>query len=98
MLKRYIPMKNIPQESLFELTPSPLRYIPSEYIEGADMEARQQRGLEIAATSDVIRKGGTWLVPSQSGKGKYTVALDPNDPYCSCPDHQDGGHKCKHIF
>jgi hypothetical protein len=59
---------------------------------------RQQRGLEIAATAKIAKKGGAWLVPSQSGKGRYTVCLDPAEPHCSCPDHEDGGHKCKHIF
>jgi transposase len=59
---------------------------------------RQQRGLEIAATAKIAKKGGAWLVPSQSGKGRYTVCLDPAQPHCSCPDHEDGGFKCKHIF
>ena len=62
------------------------------------LEARQQRGLIIAATANIAKKGGAWLVPSQSGKGRYTVRLDPATPCCSCPDHEDGGHKCKHIF
>lgn len=62
------------------------------------MDGRQQRGLEIAATANIVRKGGTWLVPSQSGHGRYTVCLDSNDPYCSCPDHETRGIKCKHIF
>lgn len=61
-------------------------------------DPRQQRGLEIAATANIVRKGGTWLVPSQSGHGRYTVCPDPNDPYCSCPDHETRGIKCKHIF
>jgi transposase len=62
------------------------------------MEARQQRGLEIAATTNIVRKGDAWIVPSQSGKGRYTVCLDPHDPHCSCPDHETRGVKCKHIF
>jgi transposase len=61
-------------------------------------EGRQQRGLEIAATAKIARKGGAWLVPSQSGKGRYTVCPDPAEPHCTCPDHEEGGHKCKHIF
>jgi transposase len=61
-------------------------------------DPRQQRGLEIAATANIVRKGGAWLVPSQSGKGRYTVCLDPSEPFCSCPDHEEGGFKCKHIF
>ena len=39
-------------------------------------EARQQRGLEIAATANLVRKGDAWLVPSQSGKGSLCVSLD----------------------
>lgn len=61
-------------------------------------EPRQQRGLEIAATAKIERKGGAWLVPSQSGKGRYTVIPHDETPHCSCPDHEDGGHKCKHLF
>jgi transposase len=61
-------------------------------------ESRQQRGLEIAATAKLERKGAAWLVPSQSGKGRYTVLPDDQVPHCSCPDHADGGHKCKHLF
>jgi transposase len=61
-------------------------------------ESRQQRGVEIAAVSKIERKGQAWLVPSQSGKGRYTVIPDNESPHCSCPDHADGGHKCKHLF
>ncbi len=61
-------------------------------------QPRQQRGLEIAATAKIERKGGAWLVPSQSGKGRYTVIPHADAPHCTCPDHQDGGHKCKHLF
>ncbi len=61
------------------------------------MDARQQRGLEIAAIFKVVQKGKVWIVPSQSGKGKYTVCPDKEQPHCSCPDHE-AGFKCKHIF
>lgn len=59
---------------------------------------RQQRGLVIAATSKITQKGAVWLVPSQSGKGKYTVSPDEIQPHCSCPDHEAIGRECKHIF
>lgn len=59
---------------------------------------RQQRGLEIAATSKIERKGRAFLVPSQSGNGRYTVIPDDAAPHCTCPDHQEGGHRCKHLF
>ncbi len=39
-------------------------------------EAREQRGLIIAATCRLKQKGKAWLVPSQSGKG---ISLEWND-------------------
>lgn len=62
------------------------------------LDARQQRGLEIAATAKIAKKGGAWLVPSQSGKGRYTVCLHDETPHCTCPDHETRGVKCKHMF
>lgn len=61
-------------------------------------DPRQQRGLEIAATANIVRKGGAWMVPSQSGNGRYTVCPDHEQPHCTCPDHETRGVKCKHIF
>jgi transposase len=58
---------------------------------------REQRGLVIAATCKIHRKGRVWICPSQSGKGKYTVSPDEAQPHCSCPDHEAWGHACKHI-
>lgn len=62
------------------------------------MTPREERGLVIAATQKMTQKGKIWLVPSQSGKGKYTVCPDADCPYCSCPDHEETGQPCKHIF
>lgn len=39
------------------------------------MNTRQQKGIGIATRLKVLRKGNLWEVPSQSGKGKYTVDL-----------------------
>src|SRR5947209_6454344 len=61
------------------------------------MDPRQQRGLVIAATQKLTQKGKVWLVPSQSGRGRYTVCPDPETPYCSCPDHEETGGMCKHL-
>lgn len=63
-----------------------------------EVSAREQRGLQIAALCPIIKKGGIWLVPSQSGAGKYTVYPDAENPHCTCPDHETRGCKCKHIF
>src|SRR5271154_4345475 len=65
---------------------------------GTPMNAREERGLVIAATQKLTQKGKVWLVPSQSGKGKYTVCPDSETPFCSCPDHEETGGKCKHIY
>lgn len=62
------------------------------------MDAREERGLVIAAVCNIVKKGKVWLVPSQSGNGKYTVCPDEQCPHCSCPDHETRGVKCKHIF
>jgi transposase len=63
------------------------------------IEVRQQRGLEIAALTRIAKapQPREWIVPSQSGNGKYRVVLG-DDPHCTCPDHETRGCKCKHIY
>ncbi len=60
-------------------------------------DARQQRGLMIAATARIQEKDGAWVVPSQSQRGRYTVALDEGGR-CTCPDFAERQLPCKHIF
>jgi transposase len=63
------------------------------------MNPRQERGLVIAATQKLTQKGRVWIVGSQTGSGKkYTVCPDADSPYCSCPDHEDTGGMCKHLY
>lgn len=63
------------------------------------MDRREQKGLEIAATVKLRRRGSLWIVPSQGGKGiNYTVNLKADVPTCSCPDHETRRLKCKHIY
>jgi transposase len=65
------------------------------------VDAREERGLQIVlfARYQITKKGGVWLVPSQTGQGpKYTVCLDAEEPHCSCPDHAETGRRCKHIY
>lgn len=62
-------------------------------------DPREQRGLLIAAMVRLVPgPDGVWQVPSQSRDSKYAVRLGPGRPTCSCPDHQEVGCKCKHIF
>lgn len=62
------------------------------------MDLREQRGMELAATRSIRRKGGVWVVPSQSGNGVYRVNIKPSPDHCNCPDFETRGVKCKHIF
>src|SRR5438094_7542483 len=62
------------------------------------MDAREQRGLVIAATCRLNRTDdGAWLVPSQShSETIYRVNLETKA--CTCLDCKDGGFVCKHYF
>ena len=60
------------------------------------MNAREERGLVIAALCKLKRDKQGWLVPSQSGTALYTVNVQAQT--CSCPDHQEAGFKCKHLY
>lgn len=57
---------------------------------------RQQKGILIAATARLVKKGASWLVPSQSLPTKYTVVLNEDGGFCTCPDHAKTGRACKH--
>ena len=61
------------------------------------MDAREQRGLVIAAVCKLNKKDGAWLVPSQSEHDRH-YRVDPKQQTCTCPDHAEAGHKCKHIY
>jgi transposase len=63
------------------------------------MEAREQRGLVIAAKCQLKHKGNQWRVPSQTNShtGKNYM-VDPHAGTCTCLDHTEAGQKCKHIF
>ena len=60
------------------------------------MSDRQQKALEIAATSKLAKQGDAWLVPSQSDNGHYVVASDLK--HCTCPDYELRQRDCKHIL
>jgi transposase len=63
-----------------------------------EMDGRQQRGLEIAATKQITKKGAMWVVPSQSDKGRYGVTIDGDTKHCTCPDFEERQQPCKHVF
>lgn len=60
------------------------------------MNAREERGLVIAALCKLRRQKNSWLVPSQTGAQIYTVNTARQT--CTCADHQERGVKCKHMY
>src|SRR6266542_2136295 len=61
------------------------------------MNAREERGLVIAALCKLNKSQDGWMVPSQTGAERmYRVSVEKQT--CTCPDHQEAGFKCKHLF
>jgi SWIM zinc finger len=60
------------------------------------MDAREERGRAIAERSRIEPNGAGWLVPSQTGNGKYLVCLKGGEPHCTCPDYETRQSRCKH--
>ena len=57
---------------------------------------RSLRGLHLALNTNIKRTHAGWIVPSQSGKGKYVVSLALD--LCTCTDFEQRQDKCKHIY
>jgi transposase len=64
------------------------------------LDARKQRGLEIAALARIDRDNDVFIVPSQTDPRhpKYKVRYHAERPTCTCPDHELRGCRCKHIY
>ncbi len=61
------------------------------------MDAREERGLQIANTAKIVKTPVGYKVPSQSGNGTYIVNLDHGHQFCTCPDFEARQQPCKHI-
>ena len=59
---------------------------------------RQMRGAMIAGMVNITKNKLGYKVPSQSGTGSYVVNVDGDEPFCSCPDFELRGLRCKHIY
>src|SRR5262245_16428897 len=64
----------------------------------AAQEARRVRGIEMAERFNIVKRGDVWTVPSATGKHTYTVNVNDDFECCSCPDFEESGYVCKHIF
>jgi len=62
------------------------------------MEAREQRGIILAATKSIRKQGGRWVVPSQTGQGMYSVFITNTEHVCTCLDYETRRLDCKHIY
>jgi transposase len=65
------------------------------------MDARKQRGLEIAERARIRKTTGGWIVPSQNAGAsvKYAVIMGEGvKPSCTCPDYELRADRCKHIY
>jgi len=86
---------NAPWRTFYPVAPH-----PEEDTAMADWKLldRDGRALMLAATVKITQTAKGWRVPSQAGKGAYTVTLDGEKPHCSCADHELRGCDCKHIL
>jgi len=66
----------------------------------AGARMRQLRGMEIVARGGQIRRitQEKYEVHSQRGDDWYTVEWNDRRWVCSCPDFNDSGSACKHIY
>lgn len=61
-------------------------------------DVRRIKGLEIAATTRLTKKGAAWIVPSQSLNGTYVVSEKDGSHTCTCQDFELHKKKCKHQW
>src|SRR5712691_1937570 len=59
---------------------------------------RKERGQAIAAQNRIRHTPKGYLVPSQSGQGKYAVVVDGDKATCTCPDYELRAEPCKHVW
>lgn len=66
----------------------------------AGVKERKERGQQIAALATIEKEGGFYIVPSVTSPRptKYKVRYSSGKQTCTCPDHEQRGCKCKHIY
>jgi transposase len=92
-----IPVKDIPTDIGTNTKNGMLPIGTYSLVEnGADMDLRELKALELAARAKIRLHGLTWLVPSQSSSRTYRVSLDPDQ--CDCEDWLLRQAPCKHVI
>jgi len=61
------------------------------------MDARKERGLQLAQHGTIVQLTQGWRVPASSGSGSYFVRL-ATKPSCTCPDFEYWQLPCKHSY
>lgn len=59
------------------------------------MDAREERGRQIARSAQIKRVGRRWAVPSQS-RASERYLVDVEESACTCPDYEERRSPCKH--
>lgn len=62
------------------------------------MDARQERGMQIAALAPINKGEFGFVVPSQTMRGKSYIVAGDAAKVCTCPDFAERHEPCKHIF
>ena len=59
------------------------------------VDAREERGRQIARSAQIKRVGRRWAVPSQS-RASERYLVDVEGVACTCPDYEERRCTCKH--
>lgn len=62
------------------------------------MDARQERGMQIAALQPINKGEFGFVVPSQTSKSKSYIVAGEAAKVCTCPDFAERHEPCKHIY
>jgi|SRR5215510_2196917 len=60
------------------------------------MDAREERGRQLARTAQIRRVGRRWAVPSQT-RASERYLVDIEESACTCPDYEERRCTCKHV-
>jgi transposase len=70
-----------------------------ERLRTVELNIREAKAREIADRFRIVGNGERWLVPSQTGPGKYIVRKPTEERAdCTCPDFETRREPCKHVL